>query len=209
MTNKHPLIRDLVKHLHQVDGTSMLHCAVISENIEILKVLLNARFKGVQIFSSMSMCTDSEGYTPLHVLGQTCMFDKKYMNAAIKMLTPRFHFGMRANDGTTPLMCAVMKGNTLAAKTFVLFGASLTDHIKSSNFGGTSSLQWAIVGNDLEMFETLVNSYYKKDRVKGRRILKLHVRESDPEGLSILHRCEQNSEFFQVFEKIPCMKRWK
>jgi len=125
----------------QVDGTTALHWAVRSDDMETADLLIKA---GANVTAK-----NREGVMPLQLAA---------LNGNAAMIERLIKAGVSANmplskDGDTALMIAARTGRTAAVKTLLDNGAQVN---ATETWGGTTPLMWAVSERHLDTVKELL-----------------------------------------------------
>ncbi len=153
------------------EGTSVLHLAVSTNNVEIVRLLLSA--------GANPNITDEEKQTPLMML---------YSDANMEIFNLLLHSGAKVNskdsEGQTVLMNVAENGNVEMLKSLLRAGAKIN---RSDNEGKTA-LIYAVQSGDIEKVKVLLSSGAEiglKDK-EGKTALNYAVENGNEEVIELL-----------------------
>ena len=138
------LISDGVDLKGYYDGFTVLHWAVLKNNVEIAKILLDSQINDVNCYSS-----DNESDTPLHLACLECDLDM------VKFLLERGANVDAVNrSGQTPIFYAVMRRCLKIVSVLVECGCDVNVIDES----GYTPLRWAVDVNSIDVVRELFKS---------------------------------------------------
>jgi serine/threonine protein kinase len=183
--NANVVIQDSGEDFEQtIETGSLLHCAIATKQVEIVKYLLE---NGAQIDS-----LSSHGATPLHqairIYCPKVEEDKnkdcdRQTQILLYLLESKANINLKNRDGLTPLMFAVTVQNVRAVRDLIEQGAD--PHALSAN---NSSLWHMLVTNTGESYHTEVAAIAQQ-----LVLAKVKIDRTDKQGNTPLHVASQQS----------------
>ncbi len=195
--------RNTITQLHAdidskgVSDVTALRLAVINENVEMVKILLN---KGADVNAQ-----DKDGNTLLHLL------NRENLEIAKLLIKHGFKINKKNNKGETPLFTIVRSGNKKLIEFLILSGAdpfiknnkgfSTYDIVKLSypkvvNLLRRHNFEFTIIKKNI-----ILSRFYQVKKLLEKKYLekKLKVNSLDSNGLTLLHYAAMTPLLFDKY----------
>jgi ankyrin repeat protein len=182
------------------DGTTVLHAAVQSGKIGIVRLILN--YLGKEAEAIVNKAND-QGQTPLSIAASG---GNKQLVTLLMQHGARNSLNLPDSQGMTPLMVAIPKANVELISFLLEEDASSTIHLSCSN--GVTALYIAAYCNKPEIVQLLLKYGARKDLqmvdIKGRSIVFTAVATGDVNNVSsIINALEEEKEELALWVNRP------